>query len=76
MVERSCGVDTYHCAIAMIYSTTMTLMLRPEVWQQMYAASARGHTSPSDPTLMPRWLFMLTGGLVCWRAMDDMAWVV
>ncbi len=52
-------------AIAMIYSTTMTLMLRPEVWQQMYAASARGtHLPPSDPTLMPRWLFMLTGGLV------------
>jgi hypothetical protein len=52
-------------AIAMILSTTMTLMIRPEVWQAMYSASAMGnHLPPHDPTLMPRWLFMLTGGLV------------
>lgn len=52
-------------ATAMIYSTTMTLMLRPEVWQKMYATSPYGmHLPPLDPTLMPRWLFMLTGGLV------------
>ena len=51
--------------IAKILSTTMTLMIRPEVWTAMYSASAMGnHLPPHDPTLMPRWLFMLTGGLV------------
>lgn len=52
-------------AIAKIYSTTMTLMLRPEIWAQMYSASPYGtRLPPHDPTLLPRWLFMLTGGLV------------
>jgi len=51
--------------IARILSTTMTLMIRPEVWQAMYSASAMGnHLPPHDPTLTPRWLFMLSGGLV------------
>lgn len=52
-------------AIAKIYSTVMTLMLRPEVWQKMYATSTTGiRLPPHDPTLLPRWLFMITGGLV------------
>lgn len=52
-------------AIAKIYSTVMTLMLRPEVWQKMYATSTTGiKLPPSDPTLVPRWLFMISGGLV------------
>ncbi|MCX7872588.1 MAG: hypothetical protein N2487_04815 [Verrucomicrobiae bacterium] len=52
-------------AIAKIYSTVMTLMLRPEVWQKMYATSTAGvKLPPHDPTLLPRWLFMITGGLV------------
>jgi len=52
-------------AIARIYSTNMTLMLRPEHWGQMYSATALGwRLPPADPTLGPRWLFMLTGGLV------------
>ncbi len=52
-------------SIAKIYSTNMTLMLRPEVWQAMYAASPGGALLPPvDPTLIWRWLFMLTGGLV------------
>jgi hypothetical protein len=51
-------------AIAMIYTTNMTLMLRPEVWRDMYTASGVGsHLPPHDPTVMPRWLFMLVGGL-------------
>lgn len=51
--------------IARIYSTTMTCMIRPEVWSAMYSASAMGnHLPPPDPTLTPRWLFMLAGGLV------------
>jgi len=50
-------------AIAKIYSTNMTLMLRPDVWGAMYSTSAHGTLlPPHDPTLMPRWLYMLTGG--------------
>ena len=50
--------------ISRIYSTNMTLMLHPEAWQKLYAASAIGAQLPAvDPALMPRWLFMLSGGL-------------
>ncbi len=50
--------------IARILSTNMTLMLRPEVWREMYSASAMGRfLPPADPTLTPRWLLMMTGGL-------------
>jgi hypothetical protein len=51
-------------SIARLLSTNMTLMLRPEVWRQMYSASAMGAYLPTgDPTLTPRWLMMLAGGL-------------
>ena len=50
--------------ISRIYSTNMTLMLHPEAWQGLYAASAIGAQLPAvDPALMVRWLFMLAGGL-------------
>jgi hypothetical protein len=50
--------------IARLLSTNMTLMLRPEAWRQMYSASAAGRFLPTgDPTLTPRWLLMLAGGL-------------
>jgi hypothetical protein len=50
--------------IARLLSTNMTLMLRPEVWRQMYSASAAGIYLPTgDPTTEPRWLLMLAGGL-------------
>ena len=50
--------------IGHILSTNMTLMLRPEVWRQMYAASGAGVYLPtSDPTTEPRFLMMLAGGL-------------
>jgi hypothetical protein len=50
--------------IARIYSTNMTLMLRPEVWGGMYSADAFGAgLPPTDPVLMPRLLFMLLGGI-------------
>lgn len=58
-------------AIARIYSTNMTLMLRPDAWAGLYQASATGHhLSSPDPTLDLRWLLMLTsslgfGGLGC-----------
>lgn len=48
-----------------IYAMNMTLMLRPEVWQAMYAKSATGlQAPPHDPTTMPRWLFVVLGGLL------------
>ena len=51
-------------SIARLLSTNMTLMLRPEVWRQMYSASAMGAYLPTgDPTLEPRWLLMMAGGL-------------
>jgi hypothetical protein len=50
--------------IARLLSTNMTLMLRPEVWRQMYSASGAGIYLPTgDPTLTPRWLLMMAGGL-------------
>jgi len=52
-------------SIGHIYSTNMTLMLRPEVWQQMYAHSPNGlQDVHGDPTLTPRWLFVMAGGPV------------
>jgi hypothetical protein len=49
--------------IARLLSTNMTLMLRPEVWREMYSASSMGAYLPTgDPTLTPRWLLMLAGG--------------
>lgn len=51
--------------IARLLSSNMTLMLRPEVWQQMYSNSAMGAYLPTgDPTLTPRWLLMMAGGFL------------
>jgi hypothetical protein len=51
--------------VARTLSANMTLMLRPEVWRGMYSASAMGAFLPAgDPTLTPRWLLMLAGGLL------------
>jgi hypothetical protein len=51
-------------SISRLLSTNMTLMLRPEVWRDMYSASGAGRfLPPPDPTLEPRWLMMLAGGL-------------
>jgi len=50
--------------IGRLLSTNMTLMLRPEVWRDMYTASGAGIYLPGgDPTLTPRWLLMMAGGL-------------
>src|SRR3974390_3060377 len=50
--------------IARMLSTNMTLMLRPEAWRGMYSASAMGAYLPTgDPTLTPRWLLMMAGGI-------------
>jgi hypothetical protein len=51
-------------SIARLLSTNMTLMLRPEVWREMYSASAPGAYLPTgDPRSTPRWLLMMAGGL-------------
>ena len=49
--------------IGQIYSMNMTLMLRPEVWREMYQHSPSGlQGATGDPTITPRWLFVMTGG--------------
>jgi hypothetical protein len=51
-------------SVARLLSTNMSLMLRPEVWRDMYSASSMGAYLPTgDPTLTPRWLLMMAGGL-------------
>ncbi|MEP6715804.1 MAG: hypothetical protein ABJC09_09520 [Terriglobia bacterium] len=48
--------------IAFIYSNNMTLMLRPQLWNAMYRNSPAGlQLNTSDPALMPRWLFFISG---------------
>ncbi|HID24772.1 MAG TPA: hypothetical protein EYP14_20560, partial [Planctomycetaceae bacterium] len=50
--------------IALIYSSNMTLMLRPQVWAEMYRADPHGlHMNPGDPTVWPRWLYMVVGSV-------------
>jgi hypothetical protein len=50
--------------VARIYSTNMTLMLRPEAWVEMYRADPHGlHMPHGDPTTLPRWLYMMAGGM-------------
>jgi hypothetical protein len=51
-------------SIGRLLSTNMTLMLRPEVWRDMYSASSAGALlPPHDITLTPRWLMMMAGGM-------------
>lgn len=50
--------------VAYIYSSNMTLMLRPEVWREMYRSHPSGTQLPTgDPTLMARWLYMMVGSI-------------
>ncbi|MCC6793876.1 MAG: hypothetical protein IT366_02065 [Candidatus Hydrogenedentes bacterium] len=50
--------------VGMIYSSNMTLMLRPEAWSAMYATSTAGMHLPSgDPTTTPRWLYMMLASI-------------
>lgn len=62
-------------SVGHIYSIAMTLMLRPEVWQDMYAKTATGmQVAPNDPSMMPRFLFLMVGGLVVggvWIALNS-----
>ncbi|MBI4556971.1 MAG: hypothetical protein HY706_05250 [Candidatus Hydrogenedentes bacterium] len=50
--------------VARIYSTNMTLMLRPEAWVEMYRSDPYGlQLVGGDPTITPRWLYMMLSGL-------------
>lgn len=50
--------------VAHIYVSNMTLMLRPEVWGDMYRNSPRGaQLASGDPAIMARWLFMAVTSL-------------
>jgi hypothetical protein len=52
-------------AIAMIYSTNMTLMLRPAVWTEMFRLHPSGTVlPPHDATIVPRWLLMLASSVM------------
>lgn len=48
--------------IAFIYTNNMSLMLRPQAWIELYHASPSGvQFNTADPTLFPRWFFMIAG---------------
>lgn len=53
--------------IARIYATNMTLMIRPEVWLDLYRSNPsgpHGTVMPTgDPTVLSRWLFMMIGSV-------------
>ncbi len=50
--------------VAQVFSTNMTLMLRPEVWPGMYGAAVSGiHMPPFDPTKWPRFAVMMAGSI-------------
>jgi hypothetical protein len=49
--------------VGQIYAMNMTLMLRPELWNDMYNSNPHGMQGFSgDPTTMPRFLFVFAGG--------------
>jgi hypothetical protein len=49
--------------IGYIYSTNMTLMLRPAEWAGLYRNDPLGTALASGPTTFPRWAFMMIGSL-------------
>jgi hypothetical protein len=52
--------------IALIYTHNFTLLVRPQVWGEMYRNSPLGAqlAAAGDPTVLPRWLFFVVGSLV------------
>lgn len=50
--------------IGAIYSSNMTLMIRPDVWQDMYREDPTGlQMNSGDPTMLPRYLYFMVSGL-------------
>jgi hypothetical protein len=51
-------------AVAFLYTTNMTLMLGADRFAALYGESGRGlHLNMGEPTLWPRWLHMILGGV-------------
>lgn len=51
-------------SIALIYASNMSLMIRPQAWVEMYRSDPLGaRLNTQDPTLWPRWLFMLAASI-------------
>ncbi len=51
-------------AIAFIYTNNMSLMIRPGAFRAMYLASGSGfHLDTSDPSMLPRFLHVVTGAV-------------
>jgi hypothetical protein len=58
------AVPLIFLAVAFIYSNNMTLMLRPDRFLPLFLQDGRGlHLNLSDPTLIPRYLHMIFGGI-------------
>lgn len=63
------------CAVAFIYFQVMTLVQRPEAWQQLYESSAAGVSGFSDPLIHQKGqvffaaLLPTAGVLMLWAAM-------
>lgn len=50
--------------VGKLFSTNMTLMLKPEVWLGMYAANPHGTSlPPHDPTTLPRFALMMVASI-------------
>lgn len=50
--------------VGYIYTNNMTLMVRPEVWTEMYRQDPLGRQlNAGDATVLPRWLFLMVGSL-------------
>ncbi|MEK7395002.1 MAG: hypothetical protein AAB214_20785 [Fibrobacterota bacterium] len=50
--------------VGRLFSTNMTLMLKPEVWKGMYETTASGTLLPeTDPTMWPRFAIVFLGAL-------------
>lgn len=50
--------------IGFVYTNNMTLMLRPDAWVEMYRSNSTGaHLAHGDPTILPRWLYMMLGSV-------------
>lgn len=49
--------------VGYIYSTNMTLMLRPEEWTELYRTNPLGTHLAAGPATLPRWAYMMIGSL-------------
>ena len=58
------GSAVFFALIGFLYTNNLVLMLTPEKWSGMYAASQKGlHLNLGDPTIFPRYLHFLLAAL-------------